>query len=450
MTPKIIFKTITLVGILVSELIYTQINPMNNIIGVDVSTLPENPSFNYDSCFVLGQNIGMGTVGMYLNWTAIETSPLTYDFTLLDIANIYYPAQGMPVDLTIAPIHTNNLEVPSDLATVAFNNPVMINRFKALLDSIKSHAPNLVLSSLVIGSEHDVYLGTNTTLWAQYTTFYDSVSAYAKVLWPGLKVATEITFNGIVAFNNLVQTLNTNSDYIGVSYYPLNSNFTVKPISTIPIDFATLVGLYPSKPICFYQYGYPSSSMCNSSEELQAQFITQTFKTWDIFASNVKMIDFTWLHDLDSATVNFYGAYYGITDTVFLDFLRTLGLRVWNGNGSNKLAYTELLCQAKQRGYNNFNINCTTEITSQIDNENKLITTVYPNPTKNNLNINVSFDLINAEIIIYNLLGQVQSRISNLNNRNINVETINLANGIYFILLRNKDRQITEKFIISK
>ncbi|MDA0890670.1 MAG: hypothetical protein O3A52_05925, partial [Bacteroidetes bacterium] len=408
---KTIFKTIALMGLLNSTTLKAQINPTNNFIGVDVSTFPQNASFDYDSCFALGANLGMGSMGLFQNWTAIETAPNTFNLTIFDIADYYYPLHNMPIDLTLTPIHTNNLEVPSDLTTTAFNNPILINRFKTLLDSVKAHIPNVTLSSLVIGSEHDVYMGTNATLWSQYTTFYNSVSTYAKTLWPGLKVATELTFDGITTYNSYAQTLNTNSDYIGVSYYPINSNFTVKPVSTIPIDFGTLVALYPLKPLYFYQYGYPSSPTCNSSETQQAQFITQTFTTWDTYASNVKKIDFTWLHDLDTAAVNFYGTYYGITDTIFLEFLHTLGLRTWNGNGVDKQAFVELECQAKQRGYNNLNINCTTGITDQSNNDNNLFI-VFPNPVQNKLNIEMSFDMINAEIKIYNQLGQIEKTIS--------------------------------------
>lgn len=450
MTTKSIFETIAFVVLLYSTTAKGQITPTNNFIAVDISTIPQNASFNYDSCFALGRNLGMGSVGIFQNWTAIETAPLTYNLTIMDIANIYYPAHNMSVDLTIVPIHTNNLEVPSDLTTTAFDNPVFIARFKALLDSIKFHIPNVTLSSLVIGSEHDVYLGTNNSLWTQYTNFYNSVSTYAKTLWPGLKVATELTFNGITTQNTFAQSLNTNSDYIGISYYPLNNNFTVKPISTIPTDFETLVNLYPSKPLCFYQYGYPSSTTCNSSETLQAQFITQTFTTWDTYSTNVKMIDFTWLHDLDTALVNYYGSYYGNTDTIFLEFIHTLGLRTWNGNGTDKEAFIELQCQAKQRGYNNENIDCiTTGINDQSSNANNFIA-LFPNPVNNKLNIEIPFDLYNAEIKIYDQLGQIEKIFSKIKNRNISIETFDLSNGVYHLILQNGDRQVCGKFIIIK
>jgi hypothetical protein len=449
MIAKIFFRIITIVGLFCFTTSYAQIIPTNNFIGIDISTQPQDESFTYDSCFALGTSLGMSVVGLFQNWDSIETAPNTFDLSILDIANIYYPAYNMPLKLTITPIHTNNLEVPSDLTSTAFNNPVLISRFKTLLDSLKAHIPNVTLSSLVIGSEHDVYMGTNATLWSQYTTFYDSVSVYAKTLWPGLKVASELTFSGINTYNTFAQALNTNSDYIGISYYPLNNDFTVKPVSTIPTDFATLVGLYPSKPLYFYQYGYPSSPTCNSSESQQAQFISQTFTTWDTYASNVKMINFTWLHDLDTAAVNYYGTYYGITDTIFLEFLRTIGLRTWNEKGADKASFTELKCQAKLRGYNNLNINCTTSVEDINSNENNSII-LFPNPVQSFLNIETTFDLKNANITIYNALGQVAKRISNINDRHISIEMADMMNGVFFVDIQNDHSRVNSKFIIIK
>jgi hypothetical protein len=445
-----IIKTITIaICCLCSVFSLAQISPTTNKISVDVSTQPQSTSFNYDSCFAIGKKLGMTQTGLFQVWTSVETSPLTYNLTIFDIANSYYPAQNKVIDLTLAPIATNALEVPSDLTTTAFSSTVMINRFKRLLDSVKAHIPNITLSSLVIGSEHNVYLGSNTVKWNEYTVFYNAVSAYAKTIWPGLKVATELTFDGMVNQNSFAQTLNSSSDYIGVSYYPLNANFTVKPVSTIPVDFATLVGLYPSKPLCFYQYGYPSSTTCNSSDLQQAQFITQTFTTWDTYAAQIKLIDFTWLHDLSPATVAYYSTYYGISDPVFLEYLRTLGLRTWGSTGTDKLALHELQCQAKQRGYNSLNINCTNGI-----NEAKLQTNafqLYPNPVANQLVVLIDErDLI--EVNIYNTLGsEVYKSKPIKGTKEISIDVSLLSMGLYTVgcFLENGSVHF-QKLVISR
>lgn len=406
---------------------FSQINPSFNKIVVDVSTMPQNNTYNYDSCFKAGVDIGMTQTGMFQTWKTLEPSPLSYNTSFLDIANIYYPANNMPLDLTLVPINTNVLEVPSDLTVTPMSSTVMIGRFNRLLDTIKVHIPNVTLASLVIGSEHDVYFGNNTAQWNDYIIFYNATMAYAKTLWPGLKVSTELTFNGIITNSTLAQNLNTNSDYIGVSYYPLNTNFTVKPISTIPTDFATLVNLFPSTPICFYQYGYPSSTVCASSDLLQSQFITQTFQTWDQYHTNVKMIDFTWLHDLDPAQVANLSAYYNLNDPAFLEYLRTLGIRTWGNKGTDKPAIHELRCQAKARGYNTLPIACTFAGTMEFE-ENAI--SIHPNPSASYIEFQTSTKITSVEI--QNTLGETVYRKTDPLGVN-RIETTELKNGVYFI-----------------
>lgn len=447
MKTNFLFLILTCAVFLHSSLVRAQINPASNFIGLDISTPAQNASFTYDSCFALGANLGMSRVGMYQNWTAIETAPLTYNLAIMDIANAYYPAYHMAVDLTIAPIHTNNLEVPADLKGLVFDSPVMIARFNTLLDSIKAHLPKLILSSLVVGSEHDVYLGTNPALWTQYTNFYKAVSAHARTLWPSLKVATELTFNGITTQNTRVQSLNETSDYIGVSYYPLNPDFTVKPISSVPTDFAQLISLYPAKPICFYQYGFPSSATCNSSEALQAEFIAQTFRTWDTHASHVRMIDFTWLHDLDTALVHYYRDYYGLSDPIFLEYLRSLGLRTWNG--TNKKAFLQLQCEAKQRGYNKLNAECGTVLALEQSSVHSLVS-LFPNPVQSELNIELPYDVQNAELKIVDAWGQTSKSFSRIKGRSLRIETRDLGNGVYVVELSGQNLQLKQPFMVVK
>lgn len=447
---KALFQITAVAGVLHGSGLFAQINPADNKIAVDVSTYHvQNVAFNYDSSFAIGQNLGMSEVGLFLNWTMLETAPNTFDFTILDIANIYYPAHSMPLDININPINTNRLEVPSDLVSIPFDDPIFINRYETLLDSIKLHIPSVTISSLVIGSEIGAFLGNNSAMWAQYNTFYNSVSAYAKTLWPGLKVAVELQFTDLINYNPFAQQLNTNSDYIGVSYYPTWGDFTVKPPYIVGFDMDNLVSLYPEKPICFYQLGYPTSPACNSSDSLQAEFIRQTFLYWDYYAAHIRLIDFTWITDLDTATVNYYGTYYGLNDTIFLEFLRTIGLREWTGNGIDKPALNELRCQAKQRGYNNLPITCNIIGLNDIQvSETSL--SIFPNPVNEALNIEISGILKNAEIEIYNSSGMIQKRISNIHSGNIQIETSNLTSGIYFIVLQDCDSRMSRKFIIRK
>lgn len=319
----------------------------DRILGIDVSMAADN---NYDKAFATAKNTGMQEIGLYFNWDDIETAPGVYDNPYFQMANTFYPSTGTKVDLTITPIHTNQLVVPDDLMSTSFDDPVMIERFTGMLDWVFHQIPDLDVSSVVIGSEFDVYFGTDITQWEGYQVFYREVAAYIKDYYPDTKVAAEATFGGLTGnTKEYAKALNEYSDIIGVSYYPLESDFTVKDPSVVYSDFDTLTTIYKGRTIYFYQLGYPSSPSLKSSEAQQKQFVQEVFRAWDAHASQIKMIDFTWLHDMSPEAVENFKKFYGIESNNFAEFLATLGLRTYDG--SDKEAFKALHTEAKARGW---------------------------------------------------------------------------------------------------
>ena len=334
-----------------------QDNPQNNgvvpkgirMLAIDVT---EAEDANYDVAIDKAINAGADITNVSLNWTTIETAPGVYDNTFLSIANLYYPSKGLSINLSLQTINTNQKEVPVDLQALNFDDPVMIARFKQLLDFVFAEIPDLTLNSLIIGNEIDVYLGTDAQKWAQYQTFYTEVSAYARGKRTNLQIGAKATFAGITSSaQNELLSLNAISDVVMVTYYPLNADFTVKDPVVVANDFATLVGLYPADPIYMMEVGFPSGSLCNSSETLQSVFIREVFDAWDTYSTEIPLISFTWLTDLSTQTVQDLGTYYGLNDPVFLEYLGTLGLRTYSGAGTDKQAFTTLADEASKRGW---------------------------------------------------------------------------------------------------
>ncbi len=321
----------------------------NRILSIDVTVAGDA---DYDGAFTTATSAGMQVTSLPLNWGDLETAPGIYDNTLLAIADAYYPPKGVAISLSLRTINTNQKEVPADLANTNFDDPVMISRFKQFLDFVFTQIPNLTLNSLSIGNEIDAYLGTDTTKWTQYRTFYDAVSTYARTKRTNLKVGTKSTFAGI---SNIARTelaaLNNSSDVVMVTYYPLNTDFTVKDLVVIANDFQTLVNLYPGKPVYLMELGYPSGTLCNSSDSKQSEFISKVFETWDTYRDEIPMISFTWLNDLSPQAVQDLTTYYGINDPIFSEYLATLGLRTHAGPGSDKPAFTTFKEQANKRGW---------------------------------------------------------------------------------------------------
>ena len=305
----------------------------------------------YDDAFIMAREIGMQTLTLSLDWENLEPAPQAYDGTWLEIANIYYPAYDTPLNLVIRPIHTGTLRVPADLQNVAFDDPIMIARFQQLLDFVFSTTPDLTINSLVIGSEIDGYLGEDARRWEAYTTFAATVADYAREHHPNIKIAFEVMFPSFINPNVVpyLQTLNTYSDVVGVSYYPLQDDFIVKVPTVVHDDFAALVALFPDKPIYFYQLGYPSSEQLNSSEDLQAQFVTEVFEAWDTHQDAIGMIQFTWLTDQSADAVAGFEAYYDFSSPNFSAFLGSLGLRY--EDGTPKTALQTLTEAASARGW---------------------------------------------------------------------------------------------------
>lgn len=319
----------------------------NRLLGIDVN--PANDG-NYDAAFQLAKQAGMEHVGLFLQWSTLETAPGVYDDTWLDIASAYYPSQGIKLDLTLVVINTTRKEFPADLMDKPFDDPVVIERFKQLIDHVFAKTASIELGPLNIGSEYDILFGADAKQWQQFQAFYKEIAAHVHSKRPDLKIAVEATFNGMTgAAQAQIQALNQYSDIIGVSYYPLAENGDVKDPSVVFADFDRIVSLYPDQPIYFFQFGYPSSEYIHSSEERQAQFIRAAFQAWDAHADRIILLDFTWLHDKSPQEVKDFEKYYGFSNRSFAEFLGSLGLRTYDGR--DKSAFQTLIAEAQARGW---------------------------------------------------------------------------------------------------
>lgn len=197
-------------------------------------------NYNYDSAFTYGNDACMESVHLFFKWTDVESDTSIFNTSFihnfLDIVNIYYPAWDVKVELQIAPTNTGVKEVPSELMNLPFDEPLVINRFKILLDTVFAHIPNVTLAALNIGNESDINFGTDAAQYNAYKVFLDSVSNYAKALYfnlhsTNLNTGTTFTHHGLTHSStaSLCKSVNNGLDIVTVTYYPLNSDFTMKP-----------------------------------------------------------------------------------------------------------------------------------------------------------------------------------------------------------------------------
>lgn len=343
---------------------------------------------NYDNDFALAQDACMESIHISSVWSSYEPTSGNYDTSFianfLDIVNLYYPANGTKIELQIAPINTNVLELPADLMSTPLNDPVVINRFKILLDTVFAHIPNVELSALNIGNESEIYLGTDANAYNEFGIFLDSVIPYAKQLYfnlhgTELNTGTVFTMDGLTqaATSNLCAAINTNRDIISVTYYPLESNFHMQSPTVVAADFNALITQYTdtTQLIHFTECGYSSSATCSSSEALQADFYSEVFNAWDTHYDRIKYLTIFKTTDWSPADIQVFETYYGISDPAFLEYLRTLGIRTWNGAGTDKLAFDRIKCELEARNWCS-PLSCT----AQVDEIPTLTDCFFPNP----------------------------------------------------------------------
>ncbi len=301
----------------------------------------------FGESFELAQGLGVQVVELPLAWDDIETAPREYHNEYLDIANVFYPPNNMQISLSINPIDTNNLRLPSDLIGKDLDDPEVIERYNKLIDYVFSRTPDVDLVSVSIGNEIDGYLGNDQDKWDQYNRFFKETSAHARSKRPGVNVGTKIMFEGIMGNN--ARAINQHSDIVLVTYYPLNADFRVQDPAVVHRDLDEITSVYSNRTIYFAEAGYPSSSYLGSSEEKQSQFITEMFSAWDDHSAQVAFINLIWLHDISGSEVNRYTGYYSLSSRGFSEYLGTLGLRTYDGE--DKQAFATLQREAAARGW---------------------------------------------------------------------------------------------------
>ena len=320
----------------------------DRLLSIDL-TLPESDDF--EAAFALAVDSGMQVTSLPVAWENLEPERGVYDGELLSIANLFYSATGTPLNVDIKIIDTNNLVVPGYLQGVAFDDPLMAPRFRRLLNFVRRQLRDVDVLFLGIGNEVDAYLA-DPVGWEAYRVFFEAVAPRARKLFPKALVGVPAQFSGLTGgARRELMDLNSTADAVFVTYYPLEPDFTVRPVWTVRRDFNRMVALYPDKPIAFVEAGYPSGALNRSSKQKQKRFVERIFAAWDRHAERIPLVSFTWLHDIPDASVEEFLDYYGLADPGFASYLATLGLRNYAGNGSPKPAFHALRKAARERGW---------------------------------------------------------------------------------------------------
>ena len=320
----------------------------SRILGMNVK---EVPSVTYATAYGQAMSLGAREVSVSLDWADLEPSVGMYDNTIPGIIDTFYPAQTGDLTLVLRPLDTPGPSMPAGLVGKAYDDPAVIAAFENFLTNLHAQLSTLNASGklkwIQIGNEIDAYLGTDATRWSQWRTFFQAAKAKVRSLWgAGVQVSSIIQFSmlsdatKLSLYSNLLADLDT----AVLTYYPLNADFTMRPVSTVAGDFQMMVDAIPGRDILLQECGYPSSAANNSSEAQQAAFISAVFSAWDSHISRIRYIELAWQYDVASTTVDQWVIDYGMSgspyETAFRGYVGTLGLN--NYDGTEKMAMPRL------------------------------------------------------------------------------------------------------------
>lgn len=306
---------------------------------LDPFPTPGQAAARDSEAFELAFNAGARGQVTTFTWRALEPTQGTYDADKLqDLAAAINKARArsMVQYLGIQVINTSALEVPAGLEAEAFDSPVRIARFRALLDQIVTPHRGRI-AYLSIGNEIDVYLRAHPTQWAAYQRFYEDAAQYARSLDPALKVGVTATADGAVSFSTAdLQAINATSDVVILTYYPLafdvNAFITVRPPSDVSSDFTNMLAFAGAKTLVLQEVGYPASTINASSQTLQAGFVRAVFSAWSRAGRRIPFLTFFHLHDFTQTMCDDFSVYYqAVGSSSFNAYLCTLGLRRVDG-----------------------------------------------------------------------------------------------------------------------
>lgn len=239
---------------------------------------------------------------------------------------------GLTPYFGISVINTTRRDMPAELMQTAWDDPVMLQRFEALLDATLEKIPT-TLPTFIIGNEVDVYFESRPYEIAPYLAFYAKASAAARLRFPQAKIGIAVTYEGLIkGRSKIIKQMVAASDAAFFTYYPI-FDMTAQPVANVPAHLAHLVASAQGKDVYLQEIGYPSAM--GASEAQQAEFFAIAIPAVEALPQ-IKLASIFLLHDLDPKLCRSLTGYYGLGNAGALtqalsDFLCSLGVRRLDG-----------------------------------------------------------------------------------------------------------------------
>ncbi len=299
-------------------------------------------------------NRGIDTYVIFERWNQIESTPGVIDIT--ELQNELAPLQtlNLKVLLVINTIDTNVLALPGDLldspdptqlaAGRHFDDPAIVNRFRAVLDAVLPLLDSSDGFHLSVGNEVNIWLDLHPDEISHFANFVQPARTHVYNLAPGISTGASMTYGAIRYSSPALYPILDVCDVAVFTHYSMNPDFTADNPANIAADFDAMLNAAGDCPLLLQEIAYPSGyatgSQIGSTEALQQQFIVNMFSALSA-RPQIRLAACMHIADWTESELDEIVGYYGIDDPKFREYLGTLGL-LW-ADGTPKPAYQSFL-----------------------------------------------------------------------------------------------------------
>jgi hypothetical protein len=300
-----------------------------------------------------------------VTWADVEPTKGQYDFSGLLSSLQWAQSQGQHAIVGVNAINTNVLSIPKDLLSkdgknlrfgLTWSSPEIVQRYSLMVDQAARIAQLGGAVHFSVGNEVDGVLSSNKAMQYPFAEFIVyAKAAVTKATSAEMSVGVSYTWDAWKALRAVkapwLDIMNNVTDGILLTWYPLQSNFSVMPPSVGADYFNEMVATLPDgKCVIQQELGYPSgynnaSSTDGSSPAAQAAFYAAALSGAKNLEPDAKrklrgVMPFD-LSDWTPATCEYFSQYYKVSSPAFVEYLCTLGITAADGTGKPALDVVE-------------------------------------------------------------------------------------------------------------
>jgi hypothetical protein len=289
---------------------------------------------------------GVNFFYLHPKWNEVEKREGHFDFGEVDAQIGLAADHGMPVLLNVRVIDTNNRTVPDAYSHWSLEDPRMADRLSRLLRALAPHTRGRV-KWVTIGNEVDEYFEHHAREVNGYAGLVRRVLPVVRDVFPSAEFTVNFTFAGLGRLRSTFAPITNQVDFYSFTYYPLNSDLTLREPKSVLADVDSMVRAAEGKNLILQEIGYASAERLHSSEQAQADFIHYAF---DALRHHPTVIaaNFVWMSDLPDSVVNDLAKYYQAAGSDnFRAYIGTLGY--FDKSGRAKPAWEAFRVEAARR-----------------------------------------------------------------------------------------------------